>query len=57
MRISIETSSGKQITGELVLVGEDFVAVKVHAEHDNADVVPFTSIAEIRSVPSDVLGQ
>lgn len=54
-RISLETTSGKQITGELVLIGDDFVAVRVHAEHDNADVVPFSSIAEIRAVPRAAL--
>lgn len=53
--IAIETTSGKQVRGEIAAIGDDFVAVKVHTAHDVADVVPFSSIAEIRSVPESKL--
>lgn len=53
--IALETTSGKLIAGEVALVGGDFLAVKVHPQQDAADVVPFTSVAELRAIPLDVL--
>ncbi|MHB8148100.1 MAG: hypothetical protein ACYDGM_12695 [Vulcanimicrobiaceae bacterium] len=46
-RIMLELTSGRPIGGEVTFVGDDFLAVRVHAEHDVSEIVPFMCIATI----------
>ncbi len=49
-RIMLELTSGRPISGEVIFVGDDFLGVKVHPEHDTAEIVPFTSVATIHNI-------
>lgn len=44
-RIMLELTSGRPISGEVTFVGDDFIAVRVHAEHDVSELVPLISMA------------
>lgn len=54
-RLTLELTSGRPLSGDITCIGDNFVAIRVHNEHNVSEIVPFTSIAAIHSIPTERL--